>query len=176
MPGDVGLSGRGRLQAEHTAAWLADRGVRSILCSPLLRARETAAVIGEATGAGVDVDPRLRERMNWGDIEGQSFAEFAVLWDATAQDRDRSPLGGAPSARTAGELLEEVLCEADDGPVVVVAHGGLLQCLHENLAERAGRVPAERLSIPHCSITEFAVMGGDVSLRSIGALPENLSA
>ncbi|WP_030160419.1 MULTISPECIES: histidine phosphatase family protein [unclassified Glycomyces] len=42
LPGDPGLTGRGREQAERAGVWLRDKGLRAVFASPLLRARETA--------------------------------------------------------------------------------------------------------------------------------------
>jgi phosphohistidine phosphatase len=55
------LSKRGREEARALGAELAAHATppRRVLTSPLLRARQTAEAVGQATGAGVDVDERL---------------------------------------------------------------------------------------------------------------------
>jgi phosphohistidine phosphatase len=53
------LSARGRRQARELAERLASRAPDTILASPLLRARETAAAIAKAAGVDLRVDERL---------------------------------------------------------------------------------------------------------------------
>jgi len=53
------LSGIGRKQAKQLGEELAARHPDALLCSPLLRARETAAAIGTAAGLAVVIDERL---------------------------------------------------------------------------------------------------------------------
>jgi probable phosphoglycerate mutase len=49
-PGDPGLTERGREQAALAGQWLRDKGLTAVYASPLLRARQTAAAVGEAAG------------------------------------------------------------------------------------------------------------------------------
>jgi phosphohistidine phosphatase SixA len=53
------LSARGRQQARELAERLAPRAPDTVLASPLLRARETAAAIAKAAGVDLRVDERL---------------------------------------------------------------------------------------------------------------------
>ena len=50
---DIGLSDRGRRQAQIAADHLTDRGIDLILCSPLARSRQTASLLAER----LDLDP-----------------------------------------------------------------------------------------------------------------------
>lgn len=63
---DVPLTDLGREQAEGLASWLdgGSAAVRptTIVCSPFLRAGQTAAPLAETCGAPVLLDERLRER------------------------------------------------------------------------------------------------------------------
>ena len=63
-PGDPGLTELGRRQAAVTARWLRETELKALYSSPLRRARETAEPVGAATGLAVQVDSRLRERLN----------------------------------------------------------------------------------------------------------------
>lgn len=57
------LSGKGRRQAERLGAFLAAAGVRPdrIITSPMVRAVQTAALVGEALGVAPVEDARLAE-------------------------------------------------------------------------------------------------------------------
>lgn len=65
------LNARGIAQAEALAERLAREGVTHIFVSDYARARMTADAVHRATGAPLEVDPRLRER-DFGDWRGTS--------------------------------------------------------------------------------------------------------
>ena len=60
-PADPALHERGREQAERLAEWLGAEHIDELWCSPLLRARQTAAPVGEATGLTASVSDGLAE-------------------------------------------------------------------------------------------------------------------
>src|SRR5262245_35813051 len=75
---DYALSERGREQARRLARWLNANAVRwdAAYCSPLLRARETAALLVELTGhAAPELEPDLAE-LGAGTLEGLTRAEI----------------------------------------------------------------------------------------------------
>ena len=53
------LTDAGRTVARALAERLRDEGLTAVLCSPLLRARETAVAIAEAAGLDAEADERL---------------------------------------------------------------------------------------------------------------------
>ena len=124
MPGDPGLTELGKGQAAVTARWLQKTGLHALYSSPLRRARETAEPIGRATGLAIQVDSRLRERLNWDG--SQTFDAFLADWDRSAKNRDLVP-GNGESSRSAGERLRVFLAglAGARGPVAAVSHGGL---------------------------------------------------
>jgi hypothetical protein len=87
LPGDPGLTYKGREQATCTGRWLRSQGVRAVSSSPLRRARETAECIGSVCGLAVQPGARLGESLNWDG--SQPFDAFLALWARTAQDRKR---------------------------------------------------------------------------------------
>ena len=70
---DIPLTERGHAQAEETGRRIVEKGITAeeILCSPLLRAKDTAAHISQVTGIPLKVEPRLTEQ-NFGIWEGTS--------------------------------------------------------------------------------------------------------
>ena len=95
VPGDPGLTELGEDQVAAMARWLEGAGLQALFSSPLRRARETAAAIAAATGLPVQLDDRLRERLNW---EGtQTFEAFLADCDRSAGDRDLPLIGGESS-------------------------------------------------------------------------------
>ena len=127
--GDIPLTDLGLHQASAAATALAGRAaVDLVLTSPLGRARQTASVIAERTGAPLAVDDDLAET-DFGSWEGMSFAEVSERWPAEMA----SWLAGADAAPPGGESFVAVaarvdaalgrLLEAHQGrTVVVVSH------------------------------------------------------
>lgn len=72
---DVPLNERGKRQAEQLARRLSDAGFVHIVCSDLLRARMTAAIIAARSTIAIEENPLLQER-NFGDLRGVPYAEL----------------------------------------------------------------------------------------------------
>jgi broad specificity phosphatase PhoE len=153
LPGDPGLTPTGRRQATTTGRWLRGRDVRALHSSPLLRARETAGCIASVTGLAVQLDDRLRERLNWDGNE--PLDAFLALWARTTRDRGLVPPKG-DSSEQAGARLRAFLADLSSapGPVAAVTHGGITSdLLRDLLGDDA--LPGYLLDagIPPCAVT-----------------------
>jgi broad specificity phosphatase PhoE len=94
-----------------------------LVSSPLLRARQTAAVLVD--GGDVEVDRRWIE-MDYGDLDGQPATALPErMWRAWWQDPHFVPAGGE-SVAAVGERVREACVELADeaarGDVVIVSH------------------------------------------------------
>jgi probable phosphoglycerate mutase len=137
----------GREQAATAAAAVArdvallGLSVDRLLSSDLVRAVQTAEVLGRALGVPVTPEPRLREQ-HLGELQGLGYDE---TW-AAADEHDWSdptlPVAGGESVRDLHLRMARVLAERDLLEVVVmVSHGdairAALACL-EGVAPRDG--------------------------------------
>jgi broad specificity phosphatase PhoE len=148
-----------------------------VFASPLCRARETAEIIAAAVGVSdVDVDERLRERANWGDVPGQSWEDFVVLWERSNEDRDFVVPGGR-SAREAGEgfdaFVRDVHARYPHDEVVAVAHGGIIVdfLLHHFEEDELLRRQPELRHMEWCAVTEVRYESSGVSLGCLANWP-----
>ena len=132
---DVPLDDTGRAQAVALAPQIAAMEPSALWSSDLARARETAAVLAEATGLEVRTDPRLRE-FDAGERSGLTTDEFAERFpDAYAAWRGGHITGRLAGAETIEEVaarmvpaLREIWDATPSGEVtVVVAHGACLR-------------------------------------------------
>jgi len=134
---DIPLNDTGRWQAERVAEALAGEEVDVIYASDLSRAAETAAAISRRIGLPVVHDQGLRER-NFGLFQGRTVAEVEAIhpdlvrrWKAREPDFEPE---GAESLRVFCQRSVETaqrLAAAHPGQtVVMVAHGGVLDCLY----------------------------------------------
>jgi broad specificity phosphatase PhoE len=132
---DEPLTELGREQARALAQRLGVQAVVGALySSPLLRAVQSAEIIGEALGLDVQVEDRLKEYhpgvvtgMTWEDVQAQ-YPEIARRW---AEDSWRVPIPGEEGVETflrrvLAAMEEIVASHSGDQTVAVVAHGGTL--------------------------------------------------
>jgi probable phosphoglycerate mutase len=138
---DTALSERGRRQAARTADALADEGIDAIVSSDLARAFDTAAAIAGVVGLPVAADPGLRER-SFGAFQGYTYAEIDARWPVEAgrwrrHDPTFAPDGGESLVAFNARALAVVTAIAEGArgrSVLVVTHGGVLDCLYRAAA------------------------------------------
>ena len=124
---DLPLTDIGLRQARELAEQLAPLPICRILCSPLQRARQTAAPAAEQLGLPIEIEPRLIEQ-DYGTFEGTDRFASAFL-QAKGQLAYRMP-GGESAMRIAQRvynLLDEL--EGSDG-VLLVCHNGICRIIH----------------------------------------------
>lgn len=131
---DVPLDDVGRQQARDAAARLAALRPHRIISSDLVRASETAQILGELTSMEVELDPRLRE-LDFGAREGLTWSEAWQRFPEGMQawiDGDETQIPGSETHRQAGERFAAALREhledlPHKGVLVIVAHGAVLR-------------------------------------------------
>ena len=130
-----------------------------LVTSDLVRATETATIIGRECGIAPELDPRLREQ-HLGDLEGLGYDE---TW-AAAEVHDWSdptlPIGGGESAFQVHERMAEVLAEIDPRRVtILISHGDAIRAA---VAHLMGQRPPDA---PWVAVGNGAVARYDGSLR-----------
>ena len=134
---DSGLTDEGRAQAKRLAGRMTGERFSALVSSDLGRARETAAIIGTATGHAVVCDARFRER-NFGVGEGLTYGDLDYQFpDVFSRVRDTDPdfvIPGGESRRQFYDRVKgafEALAREREGErVAVVCHGGVLASLY----------------------------------------------
>jgi broad specificity phosphatase PhoE len=133
---DLPLAESGPAEVARLAQVVAPFAPAVTFCSPLLRARQTAALLAEQTGIGtVHEDHDLREidfgrweKLNFAEI-GAAEAELVKRWAAWSEDFT-FPDGEAVAAflaRTAAVAAR--LAARPEESMLVVAHGGVVRAL-----------------------------------------------
>ncbi|SIR41566.1 probable phosphoglycerate mutase [Aeromonas sp. RU39B] len=101
-----------------------------LLCSPLLRARQSAELLGERLGLVPHIMPAFRERYVGcfeGLTQGEAAARYPDLWALNITRRwHLAPPGGEPLGAMAARLgaaLESLSQEQQATRILLVAHG-----------------------------------------------------
>lgn len=122
---DIELNENGRSQALTAAQGaIAGAGIVTICCSPMLRARQTAEILNAALKVPIIIVEELREWLV-GEWEGVSWASIPNPFH---------PGVNPPAGETRLQFEERVAkgvvqALGQDGPVLLVAHGGVFHAM-----------------------------------------------
>jgi alpha-ribazole phosphatase len=164
---DIPLSVLGRAAARAIAQTLRSERFDRIYSSDLVRAAETARILGESRGADIMLDERLRE-FDFGRWEGLTWDEIVTADPQLAGHSSTAvklyaPEGGESfpqvSARVA-QFLDDLTRE-NPGAAAVVTHAGVLHAIFSVL----GLTPRERFTAG--GITRIAVEDGGASVLTL---------
>lgn len=157
--GDWDLDDLGRRQAEALERWYGRH--RRVYTSPLRRATSTAERV--ALNGVVPVDDFME--INMGEWEGMTTTEIVERWGDVLERifRDGIDLPRGTSGETWAQLTDRfssavaTLQHSDDGPTLVVAHGGAIRSYVSSLT-RTADTHAESLFTPaNTSVTHVAI-------------------
>jgi broad specificity phosphatase PhoE len=122
---DIPLNPVGIAQAKAAALMLRNRGIATIVSSPLGRARVTAETVGEALDLPVQIDQDLRE-VSWGVQEGKAMSDWFAGWVEGSFTPEKAESFAHLRQRGAAALGRAL---ARPPAVLVVAHGALFRAL-----------------------------------------------
>jgi probable phosphoglycerate mutase len=152
-----GLTEKGHAQARRMAGRVTNDIQPDVLyCSPLLRARQTARHLGDATGLPLNIDPNLAElRLNC-----PAEAPAAVEFDGWVRARRYPYTPAFPGGEALADLqrrgvqsFEQITQTHWGKSIVVITHGGVIEMVFFHLLG----IPIERnlLSFVHCDHTSL---------------------
>lgn len=130
--GPVPLDLTGREQAAELAERAAAHDFRALWCSPLLRARETAEIVGARIGLETKEDARFMET-DAGDWTNHSFVEIQArapeLFNAFATGSPGFAFPGGESFAEQEVRVNAALHDVEAGPLpaLVVCHGMVIR-------------------------------------------------
>ena len=134
---DIALNDTGLWQAHRLSLALADERIDAVYASDLLRAMQTARKLAAACGLCIVADTGLRER-GFGLFEGMTYREVEQQFPEQSERwRRREPEFGPEGGEVLRDFFQRCvstvtrIAAAHPGQtVVVVAHGGVLDCLY----------------------------------------------
>ncbi|MEU5977749.1 histidine phosphatase family protein [Streptomyces sp. NPDC047315] len=168
----LGLTDRGRDEAARLTVRLRleHDPPHTLLTSPILRARQTAAVLADGLGLGAPlVEPGVRE-LDFGEADGLSTEEYARVhgtFDITVhRDRPFAPGGESWSAFTgrARRVMDDLAARHRGDDVMVVCHAGFVVAATVGLLDVPPPALFSDTSPATTSISEFVHDGAEWSL------------
>jgi len=166
---DDHLTDLGNSQAQGLAGALNSKGIEKIFVSPLIRARETAEILGKTLDLVPEVVPDLKERNRNGILTGMVKLEakekypevVAVLSDY------RNTIEGAESLGVFEERIKEtieVISKTNYGTIAIVTHGGPILTVLRGIED----VPDYK--IEDCGFAELSVDGGKMTVLELNGI------
>ncbi len=122
---DISLNATGRAQAEAAGPLLVGKGIIGIVSSPMVRTRETTALVNQSLNLPVTYDEGLREVI-FGGMEGKPLSPWFGDWMAGTYTPEGAESFAEVTERVRGTLMRLL---ALPGPLLLVAHGGVFRAL-----------------------------------------------
>jgi broad specificity phosphatase PhoE len=143
---DPPLSDEGRRQAVQLGRRLAGRAFAGFYSSDLKRASETSSLIGDAVGVTPSPMPELRE-IYLGEWEGLHTHELGVrfpeAWASWTEEPDWDLVPGGEGSvafeARVGAVMDSLFERHQQGDVLVVTHGGVIQVALHHVVGRSSR-------------------------------------
>jgi probable phosphoglycerate mutase len=162
---DIALNAEGERQASALARALSEESVDAIFASDLQRAMQTAQAVAAPRGMQVRIERDLRER-SYGAFEGLLHSDINAQYpEAYAMLRARDIDARYPMGRQQAETLREfsqravgvitrLANEHRNKKIVIVSHGGLLECIYR-AANALDLSPPRDFDIKNASINRL---------------------
>ena len=125
---DVSLNSQGLLQAEEASLKLKNTKIDLVICSPLIRAKQTAnAILKFHKNTPIFYDDRIKER-ELGDLNGEIDSDFSQLWKVGADVslcKEKNAESIDEFFNRCKDFVEDISKRYKNETVLVVAHNGV---------------------------------------------------
>ena len=153
---DIELNEKGKEQAEETKKLLAGKDIDLIICSPLIRARQTAEIINKGRNIPIIFEDGISER-NFGEFEGHSTSEFdfEAFWSYQKNLKYEEAENIRDFFERVYSCIKKIQVENESKKVLIVSHGGVsipIQCYFDGIPNKETLLP---LAIGNCQIIEY---------------------
>lgn len=127
---DIPLNEKGKEQAYETKSNLENIDFDIIICSPLLRAKQTAEIINSDRNLNIIFDDRLRER-NYGEFEGTSKSSFNYndFWAYNKNLKYSKAENVQDFFKRIYNFLDEIKINYKEKNVLIVCHAGITKAV-----------------------------------------------
>ena len=161
---DLPLTALGREQAARAGRWLRDRGVTHVYSAPLLRARQTAAILAEQLGLDQPTVVTDLDEVRVGDLDtrddDEAWAHYDVIFGGWLSGDDAARFPGGESFSEArlryAAALRRIAEAHPNGTVAAATHGGIQLTVLPRLCPTIAFGPGGP-QMPHVAINRLEV-------------------
>ena len=123
---DIKLNEKGIKQAKDVKDKLKNEQIDLILCSPLIRAVETANIINDSRNIPILIDEKLSER-DFGEFEGMPTTDFdyEAFWSYKQNTQYNQAENIKDFFQRVYGFLDDIYLKYKDKRILLVAHGGI---------------------------------------------------
>lgn len=167
---DDHLTDEGEVQAHKLAEKLANSGIQIILCSPLIRAQETAKIINTELNCEIRTIENLRERNQNGILSGMTRDEAKAKYpELVEQVKDyKNQIQGAESYEDFVERIKkaftEIINSAGYSTIGIVTHGGPIRVIFREILKEGG------IDIADCAYAIFNKEGDTLKIETLDGI------
>ena len=152
---DIELNELGIKEAYSTSELLREYNVDFIICSPLVRTKQTADIINKNRNNQIIYDERIIER-SLGNLEGKPYtSNNNQIWDINVNtDSDGIETMNDFRDRVYG-FLDEIIKKYSDKDILLVTHGGvsaLINCYFNGISEDDNLL---RIVLGNCEVAKY---------------------
>lgn len=157
---DEPLNENGLKQAEETRKNLINTDIDLIICSPLIRAKQTAEVINTNRNIPIIYDDRIIER-DFGEFEGMEtkYFDFRGYWNYYKNLQFKNAENIQVFFKRVYNFLNDITKKYNGKNVLLVAHGGIsipVACFfNENIPE--GSLVDAGLVLGNCQVASYSI-------------------
>ncbi len=158
---DKPLTPKGILQAEQTGTYFSKKRIDEIYCSPMLRASQTAGIIGKAVGLE-PVEVEYFREVNVGSLEltPPTKENWNIYFGVTNRWMEGETDIPLPDGETADELTErlrkgltDINSSGDGRTIVIVTHGGIVYYSLHRVLDAPWKKGDRDKNIHNCAVT-----------------------
>ncbi len=157
---DEELNEKGLSQAEETRNNLMKTDIDLIICSPLLRARQTAEIINKDRCIPIIYDERIIER-DFGEFEGMKTQDFDFhsYWNYYKNEQYKSAENIQEFFKRIYSFLDDITKKYSNKKLLIVAHGGVsipIACFNNKNIPTGSLVEAG-LVLENCQVAKYII-------------------
>lgn len=157
---DMPLNTLGLEQAKQKQNDLLEAKIDLIICSPLLRAKQTADIINKNRNIPIIFDDRICER-NFGEFEGKTIEDFdfASYWDYYKNNHYDNSENVQDFFDRIYKLLDDIILKYKDKNVLLITHGGVgmaVECYFKKEIPK-GSLINSKISLDNCEIKKYEI-------------------
>ena len=155
---DQPLNAMGEMQAFETRKILLDVEIDLIICSPLLRTKQTANIINQDRNIPIIYDDRIIER-SFGELEGTliSDVDFNSFWDYYKNLKYKNAETMQQVFERVYLFLEDIKTKYKNKNILIVSHGGVgmpVECFFSNNIPNGSLMEAG-LQLKNCEVKKY---------------------